>query len=262
MTPTKNASTPPSKPRRKALFFKIFLILVLVVGAYFWGVLTGYRHLYPLKELFFLENRFISSGSILSGTVLMRYAARSKPRNTLFESFSPPSEVVMIGDSTTADAPWSEMFPQVRIANRGIGGDRTIDVLQRLDPIFAVHPQKAFLSLGLNDLAFGVGVDQVFVNYVQIVQLLQTRGITVYIESTIECSRASCGTQVDQVRHLNTQLKAYAQEHQITFIDINQNLSSKEAGLLPEYTYDGVHLLGKGYFVWAKAISPYVLPTK
>jgi lysophospholipase L1-like esterase len=262
MTPSKNSPIPPSKLRRKAPFFKILLILVLVAGAYLWGMVTGYRHLYPLKELFFLENRFISSGSILSGTVLMRYAARSKPRNTLFETFSPPAEVVMIGDSLTADAPWNEMFPQVRIANRGIGGDRTIDILQRMDPIFAVNPQKAFLSVGLNDLAFGVGVDQVFVNYVQIVQQLQKRGITVYIQSTIECSRASCGTQLDQVRRLNTKLKGYAQEHHIVYIDLNQNLSSKEGGLLPEYTYDGSHLLGKAYSVWSKAIGPYMLPTK
>ena len=56
--------------------------------------------------------------------------------------------------------------------------------------------------------------------------------------------------------------KQYAQEHQIVYIDLNQILSSKEAGLLPEYTYDGSHLLGRAYYVWSKAISPYVLPIK
>lgn len=262
MTSTKNFTPLRPQSRVKELFFKTFFILILVASAYFLGIMTGYKHLFPLKELFLLENRLVSNGSPLSGTFLMRYAAQSKPRNTLFEAFSPPSEVVMIGDSLTLDAPWSEMFPQVRIANRGIGGDRTIDILQRMGPIFAVHPQKAFLMVGLNDLAFGVGVDQVFANYIQIVQQLQNRGVTVYIESTIECSRATCGAQVDQVRRLNSKLKQYAQEHQIVFIDINQILSSKEAGLLPEYTYDGSHLLGRAYYVWSKAISPYVLPIK
>ena len=259
MTSTKNFTPLRPQSRVKELFFKTFFILILVASAYFLGIMTGYKHLFPLKELFLLENRLVSNGSPLSGTFLMRYAAQSKPRNTLFEAFSPPSEVVMIGDSLTLDAPWSEMFPQVRIANRGIGGDRTIDILQRMGPIFAVHPQKAFLMVGLNDLAFGVGVDQVFANYVQIVQQLQNRGVTVYIESTIECSRATCGAQVELVRRLNSKLKQYAQEHQIVYIDLNQSLSSKDAGLLPRYTNDGSHLLGGAYVVWAKTIGPYLL---
>ena len=259
MTLIKNPASLSHQSRGKKRFFKIVLILILMASAYFGGIMTGYKHLFPLKELFFLENQLVSNGSPLSGTFLMRYAAQSKPRNTLFEAFSPPSEVVMIGDSLTADGPWNEIFPQVRIANRGIGGDRTIDILQRMDPIFAVHPQKAFLMVGLNDLAFGVGVDQVFANYVQIVQQLQKKGITVYIESTIECSRATCGAQVDLVRRLNSKLKQYAQEQHIAYIDINQSLSSKEAGLLPKYTYDGSHLLGRAYVIWAKAIETAIL---
>ena len=255
-----NCFEPSNFKKLKVILFKIACVVLLgLMPAYFFGIFSGYKHLFPTRELFFLENRLVSRGSLLTGTFLMRYVAQSKPRNTLFEAFSPPSDVVMIGDSLTEDGLWSEMFPQVRIANRGIGGDRTIDILQRMGPIFAVKPKKAFILVGLNDFAYGVGVDQVFNNYREIVQQLQQRGIRVFIQSTVECSKSSCGGQLEKVRALNQKLEAYAKEHQIVYVDLNKLLSAKDSGLLRENTQDGSHLLGGAYVIWSEAIRPYIL---
>ena len=245
--------------KRKSTFFKIVCIVLLgLMPAYIFGIFSGYKRLFPTKELFLLENQLVSKGSLLSGTFLMRYVAQSKPRNTLFQAFSPPSDVVMIGDSLTEDGLWSEIFPRAKIANRGIGGDRTIDILQRMEPIFAVKPKKAFILVGLNDFAYGVGVDQVFSNYLQIVQQLQQRGIKVFIQSTLECSKSSCGSQMEKVRALNQKLEGFAKANHIVYIDLNKQLSTNESGLLREYTSDGSHMLGSGYKVWASLIEAYV----
>ena len=60
------------------------------------------------------------------------------------------------------------------------------------------------------------------------------------------------------MRELNQELRKYASTNNVEYIDINNGLSSETDGLLPEYTYDGIHLSGKGYLVWSRAIRPYI----
>src|SRR3954451_1058356 len=45
------------------------------------------------------------------------------------------ADVVMLGDSITEGIDWHELFPHVRILNRGIGGDTSAGVLNRLDEV-------------------------------------------------------------------------------------------------------------------------------
>lgn len=234
----------------------------MLLLAYFFGMLTMHKHFFPTQELLALKNKFVRNDSLLANTKLIRLVTRPKPRNEFFELFAPASEIVMIGDSLTEGGPWSEIFPQVKIANRGIGGDRAIDILQRMNPILAVKPKKAFLLVGLNDFASGMGVHQTFNNYIKIVEILQVNNIKVYIQSTAECSKAACGNQLDQVRSLNLMLKQYAIKNHLKFINVNSVIASKEAGLLPKFTTDGSHLSAKGYLAWSNIIKPYILESQ
>lgn len=164
----------------------------------------------------------------------------------------------MIGDSLIEAAEWHEMFPGTSIANRGISGDRTDDILQRMDAILAVGAQRAFVMVGFNDFAFNQPVAVSFENYRKIVDRLTEQKVDVYIQSTLECSRAVCGGILDDIRALNELLRAHADKNGLTFIDLNKSLSSAETGLIKQYTYDGIHLLGLGYLQWRRAIEPYV----
>jgi lysophospholipase L1-like esterase len=183
-----------------------------------------------------------------------------KTRNTLFQTFSPKSDIVMIGDSITEQALWNEIFTNVKIANRGIGGDTTDDILRRMDTIFSVSPYKAFVMVGINDIYKGRSVDEIFNNYVRIVKEIQSKNIRVYVQSTLECQKSKCGINLTSVRLLNKKLNGYATANNIKYININEGLTSDTDGLLSDYTPDGIHLNGKGYLVWSKTISPYVNP--
>ena len=44
-----------------------------------------------------------------------------------------PGRVVFLGGSITEGGLWDEWFPNVAVLNRGIGGERTANVLCRLD---------------------------------------------------------------------------------------------------------------------------------
>ena len=43
------------------------------------------------------------------------------------------ADVVFLGNSITAGGNWSELLGRDRIVNRGIGGDNTVGMLQRLE---------------------------------------------------------------------------------------------------------------------------------
>ena len=46
-----------------------------------------------------------------------------RARSDLFRQFAGDADVVMLGDSNTEGVDWHELFPGVRLLNRGISGD-------------------------------------------------------------------------------------------------------------------------------------------
>jgi hypothetical protein len=61
------------------------------------------------------------------------------------------TRVVMLGDSITQRGEWSELLGEV-VANRGLGGDTTRDVLARVASVPA-SAEKIFVMVGVDDLA-------------------------------------------------------------------------------------------------------------
>lgn len=166
-------------------------------------------------------------------------------------------DLVFIGDSITDGAEWEDLFPNLKIANRGIGGDRTDGVLKRLESIYSTSADRAFIMIGINDFNSGMSVDEVFENYKTIVSQLVEHGMKVYIQSTI-----FAGKRLDKlnpkIEALNERLSLFATtKESITYIDLNAGLA-KNSLLNPIYSRDDVHLNGNGYAVWKSIIRPYI----
>lgn len=214
--------------------------VALAVLAYAAGAITVHNRWFPYAQLQELRSAAAPPAE--------------KPRSSLFRYFAPDVEVVMVGDSLTQGGIWAEMFPSVAIANRGVGGDTTLDVLARLDTILSTEPEVAFVMIGVNDAARGLAPDEIFANYAKVVDALQVAGVEVAIQSTIECSATSCGATQNVLRELNRKLAALAAERGMDYVDINSALAD-ESGLKPAYTYDGTHLNGAGYRQWVDALS-------
>ena len=58
------------------------------------------------------------------------------------------SDIVFLGNSITDGCEWAELFENRHVKNRGISGDRSGWLLERLDSIIAAHPKKLFLMIG------------------------------------------------------------------------------------------------------------------
>lgn len=181
-----------------------------------------------------------------------RPAAPDEPywhdKATFFAAHAKPRHTVMLGDSLSDGAEWSELLDNPQIANRGIGGDTTAGILRRLDSVVACNPEQVFLEVGLNDFARKQSVDDVFSNYVQIVEHLRGEGITVHIQSTI-LGGPYVGNLNPSVNELNKLLVGYCSQKGLEFIDLNEVLAP-EGLLRPEFTHDDIHLNGDGYAAW------------
>lgn len=197
----KNGESRTKKTKQVVLGF-----LLLTLG-YLIGGLAYHKQLFPIDQIRDAKNLFFGGP--------LNQANDPKPRNTLFKTFSPTADVVMIGDSIIEGGLWSEIFPNIRISNRGIGGDRTDDVLGRMDPIFAVNAKKAFITIGINDIYSGRSTEFILHNYKDIVRKLRDNGAIVYIQSVIECSANKCGNKLLKTRELNSKLKLWAYENNI-----------------------------------------------
>ena len=172
------------------------------------------------------------------------------------ESTSPA--VMMLGDSITEAGPWQALFPKTRILNRGVSGYTTNDLLRELKATIALRPGKIFLMIGINDLLRRATVEQTFTQYALIIEELQKNKITVVMQATLECSRPQCGNTVDTVRSLNQKLLGLAQAKHIAWLDLNPGLTSTDQGLLPQYTWDGLHLSKPAYLYWAEQLKSFI----
>ena len=95
-------------------------------------------------------------------------------RVTLFNALPKTNnDIVFIGNSITDGGEWSEMFNDLQIKNRGISGDISAGVLNRIDEVAERKPAKVFLMIGVNDLARGISADSVVKNILLIASYLR-----------------------------------------------------------------------------------------
>jgi lysophospholipase L1-like esterase len=117
---------------------------------------------------------------------------------------------------------------------------------------------------GLNDLYNWIPVEDIYVNYTHIVNILKTKNIIPVIQSTLYAgsewgkdwnltpeNNAERNRQVDK---LNNLLRDYASKNEVTFIDLNSRMRNGNF-LKSSFTYDGVHLNAKGYKVWGREVE-------
>ena len=64
--------------------------------------------------------------------------------------------------------------------------------------------------------------------------------------------------QIVDILSINAGLKNLTEKYNLTYINLFDLLKTKENNLDTIYTFDGLHVNGKGYLIWKKAIENYV----
>nr|WP_315148831.1 GDSL-type esterase/lipase family protein [uncultured Flavobacterium sp.] len=187
-------------------------------------------------------------------------------RRSFFEAMPvEKNEIIMLGNSITNCANWEELFPNKRIKNRGISGDITLGVLDRMDEIVKRKPKKIFILIGINDIALKIDRSIILTNYQGIITKIKTETpkTTVYIQSILPTNDAfdtfkNHQGKMDIIKEVNVGLENLAKENEVVFLNIFPAFLDEQGKLSKQYTNDGLHLLGSGYLLWASLIKKYI----
>jgi len=136
-------------------------------------------------------------------------------------------QIVMLGDSLTDRARWNELLSRDDIANRGIDGDTTYGILQRLD-FLTNNTKQVFIMIGTNDLLNGKRVNYIFTNYKKIITFLEKKNIIPIIESVLCVGSNTPPIYNQNIKRLNHLLFRYAVKNKIRFVDLNKKIMLKK----------------------------------
>jgi len=177
------------------------------------------------------------------------------------------ADVVMLGDSLTAEADWRELLPGRDVVNRGVAGQTATEILARVGDVRRLRPRVVFVMAGINDLTLGEDPDQVAATYAAVVDGLTSAETTIIMQPVIHVAhdRDSFGLprfwynrRNRSISELNERLKTIAAARRLIFLDLNATLAP--GGVLPdEMTNDGTHLRARAYLLWADAVEHTIL---
>ena len=132
----------------------------------------------------------------------------------------------------------NELFNDLRIKNRGISGDVTAGVINRIDEIVERKPARIFSLIGTNDLARKISADSVLKNIFFIVEYLQQEIPTtkIFVQSILPVNSsfgkfAGHTANGDVIRQVNTVLKDKASIQHYTFIDLHTAFADANGNL-------------------------------
>jgi lysophospholipase L1-like esterase len=162
-------------------------------------------------------------------------------------------EIVMFGNSLTAQGKWVELLGRADVLNSGFPGLCTYHFLGLLQHhVVDLHPRVCFIEAGINDITVGVSTEKIQDNYVSMLETIRENHIKPVLTLTLyEQDDPVSNAEVDR---LNEFLVQYCRKHNINYIDLNP-LISDSTGLKAEFAIDKTHLNEKGYQVWAREIT-------
>jgi lysophospholipase L1-like esterase len=185
-------------------------------------------------------------------------------------------DLYFLGDSITRrwhgndyprfQANWRKNFFGWNAANFGWGGDRTENVLWRLEhgELDGVHPKVIVLLIGTNNVGEAppqsrdAVVEDVTKGIKTILGVLQQKAPNARIVLMGIMPRNENGSTalMPTINRINERIAKFAGGNKTKYLNINDKLADPAGQLRDEVTEDGLHLSIDGYQIWADALKP------
>ncbi|MBT32224.1 MAG: hypothetical protein CMO01_21390 [Thalassobius sp.] len=197
-------------------------------------------------------------------------------------------EIVLIGNSIThfwgGDCPplintdgsprkpngpesWKATFGDHRVLNLGYGWDRIQNVLWRLDngELDGLDPKLIVMHIGTNNTSetnnarrntpaeIVEGIEAICVR----VRSKVPRAKIVLMQIMPREEKPDSPLRI-YINEINKVLKKFAEENDITLLDITNEMLTSDGILTKEVTYDFCHPTDEGYKIWGEALRPYI----
>jgi len=163
-------------------------------------------------------------------------------------------DVAFIGDSLTDGYDLAKYYPQYVTANRGIGGDTTFGLEERLPvSLYDLKPKVVVMLIGANNM------DSMLENYESILKGLQENlpESKIVLLSLTAMGGEHWGRKNQLAAYNNVTIKLLAERYGYEFVDLYSVLYDVSIGEVYEgYTIDGGHFTHEGYTVVTAQITP------
>lgn len=175
-----------------------------------------------------------------------------------FKSYPDAStDIVFLGNSITAGVDWNELLGMTNVRNRGISGDITFGVLERLDEVTEGRPAKVFILIGINDVSRNIPDSVILHNYQTIIIRIKKASpeTKIYFHTLLPVNNEFTQfknhyNKDEHILYVNEELKKLAAKEKITVVDLYPHFLNADKKLDKQYTEDGLHLNAAGYRVW------------
>lgn len=177
--------------------------------------------------------------------------------------------IVFFGDSITEMCDLDYYYPEYNALNRGISGDTTEGMLERLESnLLVLEPDVVFFLGGANDLGRASSPSDVNSNIKNIISRIKTAlpNTVIYVQSVYPVNpnvTSLAGNHVgirdnEDILLVNSLLRNTCLDLDVTFLDTFALLVDLEGRLNEQYTFDGLHINAKAYEVVSSFIKQNV----
>lgn len=169
-------------------------------------------------------------------------------------------EILFIGDSITEAFDEKRYLPQLKVLNKGVSGDSTVETLERINESwFSSDPFLVFVCIGTNDFARDRSDEFILNNIVRIIEKIQMYSPdSQIVPVSIFPTRDNLPRPNERINQFNISLEKLTFSYNLKFFNINELFIDDNGKLKEEFTEDGLHLTPAAYELWAALVSEFV----
>jgi lysophospholipase L1-like esterase len=166
---------------------------------------------------------------------------------------------------------WDSLFSGYRVLNLGFGWDRTQNVLWRLDrgELDGLHPNTVIINIGTNNTSQTANArinkaSEIVEGIRSICLRVRSKvpGARIILMAVFPREQFPSDPRRILIDEINNQLKSFATEQKIIYVDIGPNMVDANGVFLQGMTFDFCHPTEKGYQIWADGIRTLISEPK
>jgi lysophospholipase L1-like esterase len=177
-----------------------------------------------------------------------------------------PVDVLLVGDSITIQwgESWKKNFPELKAVNIGIGGDKTQNVLWRLDHggVDGLQPKAIVLMIGNNNMFFTpeTGIEAAAKGIEMCLKNLREKfPAAAIIVAKILPAHAPGNAFYEDIKKTNAALDPLKldSDPNVKVLDLWPDFTNADGTIKKDlFTPDNIHLSAAGYAVYAEKLKP------
>lgn len=184
-----------------------------------------------------------------------------------YDSSNNMKNIVFFGDSITEQYKLDKFFHEPYIINKGVGGDKTEDLLERIEKdVYQYNPSDVIILVGINDILHDINDDDILLNIETIVNdiKLNRPAANIFVESIYPINEKLINENKEHkvynknIKSINKEIKQMCLQNGITYINVFDSLTDEEGNLKKLYTKEGLHLTNLGYLRVTSVLQEYI----